>query len=470
MRSWTPRRSLAALVAIGTLIGACSGGGGSHPASAPRSSAPAEAIFPVATPHVAGSPARYDQVQIRRYGSPDASRVLVLVPGTFGGAADFDIIGPYLAQHVPNLQVWAEMRREGALEDNSMLLRGLAGTATPQQVLDYYIGWVSNPKISPHYQPLTNSATAYAQQWGLATAMNDLHAVITRARDGGRRTVILGGHSLGGMEAAVYPAWDFGGRAGYRDLAGIVCIDGCASAPGTSVSLAAAQASVQELRTKGPWLDLLGIGLPWIAGAFGEVSALAAYKQPNAPSVLQGFKLLPSYFKPSVLATNEAGLGYGFDASTSPKALSLMHVHSGHLAATGDPRGWVNDGPTPIQNLARAFSKEPLGPLDWYYPARLTIDAGAARSLVQTRATNFLGLRISHVSEVNLPLYAFQTSLGGTGDAVNRGAHSYQARSKIPSVQVVSHLELGHLDPLLAAPAANPFLQTVVPWLNSTLR
>jgi hypothetical protein len=147
-----------------------------------------------------------------------------------------------------------------------------------------------------------------------------------------------------------------------------------------------------------------------------------------------------------------------------------MHIHSGHLAATGNPRGWVNDGPTPIQNLARAFSKEPLGPLDWYYPARLTIDAGAARSLVQTPATNFLGLRISHVGEVNLPLYAFQTSLGGAGDAVNRGAHSYQARSKIPSVKVVSHLELGHLDPLLAAPASNPFLQTVVPWLNSNLR
>lgn len=469
MRSWTSHRAVAVLVVIGTLIGACSGGGGTHPAATSRSSAPPEAIFTVATPHAAGSPARYDKVQIRRYGKPDASRVLVLVPGTFGGAADFDIVGPYLAAHVPDLQVWAEMRREGALEDNSMLLRGLAGTATPQQVLDYYIGWVSNPKISPHYQPLSNSETAYAQQWGLATAMNDLHAVITQARDGGRRQVILGGHSLGGTEAAVYPAWDFDGRAGYRDLAGIVCIDGCASAPGAAVSLAAAQASVKELSTKGPWLDLLGIGLPWIAGAFGEVSALAAYKQPHALSVLQGFKLLPSYFKPSVPVTNEAGLGYGFDAATSPDSLALMHIHSGHLAATGDPRGWVNDGPTPIQNLARAFSKEPLGPLDWYYPARLTIDAGAARSLVQTPATRWLGLRISHLADVDLPLYAFQTSLGGKGDAVAKGAHSYQDRSKIPSVQVVSHLELGHLDPLLAAPRTNPFLQTVVPWLDKTL-
>jgi hypothetical protein len=472
MRSWISCRAVAAVLAVGTLIAACSGGGTPQHATstAQATAAPAEAVFSVATPHVPGTPTRYDKVQIRRYGNPGATRVLVLVPGTFGGAADFDVVGPYLASHVPNLQVWAEMRREGALEDNAMMLRGLAGTATPQQVFDYYIGWVSNPKISPHYQPLTNSSTAYAQQWGLATAMNDLHAVITQARDGGRRKVILGGHSLGGMEAAIYPAWDFSGQGGYRDLAGIMCIDGCASDPGTPVSLASAQASVAQLRTKGPWLDLLGIGLPWVAGALGEVSALAAYKQPSAPSVLQNFKLLPSYFKPAVPVTNEAGLGYGFDAATSPAFLALMHVHSGHLAATGNTRGWVNDGPTPIQNLAQAFSKEPLGALDWYYPARLTIDAGAARSLVQTPATKWLGLPITHLADVNLPLYAFQTSLGGQDNAVARGAHSYQARSKIPSVQVVSVLTYGHLDPLLAAPATNSFLRSAVPWLDRTLR
>ena len=87
MRSWISRRSLAALVAIGTLVGACGSGGGSHPAAASQSGPPPEAVFSVAAPHVAGSPARYDKVQIRRYGNPAASRVLVLVPGTFGGAA-----------------------------------------------------------------------------------------------------------------------------------------------------------------------------------------------------------------------------------------------------------------------------------------------------------------------------------------------------------------------------------------------
>ena len=32
----------------------------------------------------------------------------------------------------------------------------------------------------------------------MAVAMNDLHAVIMKAREGGKRTVTLGGHSLGG--------------------------------------------------------------------------------------------------------------------------------------------------------------------------------------------------------------------------------------------------------------------------------
>ena len=464
----------AACLTLAVGAAACSGSGESGTGGAAATTTAAvltarvpEAVFTVPVPAVPGTPRRYDRVQVRRYGDPNASRVLVLVPGTLAGAADFDIVGPYLASHVPHLQVWAEMRREGALLDNRMLLRGLNGTATPQQVFDYYIGWLADRSIRPHYQPLQNSQVGYAKRWGLAVAMNDLHAVVTRARAGGRRSVVLGGHSLGGMEAAIYPAWDFAGRAGYRDLTGIMCIDGCASAPGLPLSLAAARRSVQQLDSKGPWLDLLGVGLPWITGALGEVSALAAYKQPDAPSVVQSFPLLPSFFKAPVPVTNEAALGYGFDASTSPKFLALTHIHSGHLAASGTPRGWVNDGPTPIQNLARAFSREPLGAIDWYYPTRLTIDSGAGRSLVQTPATRWLGLRITHLAQVDLPLYAFQTSLGGTANAVARGAKSYQSRSKIPRVQIVSHLELGHLDPLLAAPGRNPFLQTVVPWLRS---
>jgi len=78
-----------------------------------------------------------------------------------------------------------------------------------------------------------------------------------------------------------------------------------------------------------------------------------------------------------------------------------------------------------------------------------------------------LGLRLLHTAQVDVPLYAFQTSLGGTNDAVATSARAFKAASKIPTVTVVSRTSTySHLDPLLAAPASNDFLATVVPWLK----
>jgi len=147
-------------------------------------------------------------------------------------------------------------------------------------------------------------------------------------------------------------------------------------------------------------------------------------QQPHAASINQAFPLLPAELKPSVPATNEALLGYAFDAATSPAALALIHVHSGHLAASGTPRDWVDDGSTPVKDVAFVFSPEPLGPVDWYYPERLTIDTDAAGSLTQTPATTVLGLRLSHLHQVDVPLYVIQTSLGGTNDAVAKAARA----------------------------------------------
>jgi len=50
---------------------------------------------------------------------------------------------------------------------------------------------------------------------------------------------------------------------------------------------------------------------------------------------------------------------------------------------------------------------------------------------------------------------------------VARSAYAYRAQSKIPSVTVVSRTSTySHLDPLLATPSQNAFLQTLVPWLT----
>ena len=301
--------------------------------------------------------------------------------------------------------------------------------------------------------------------------MGDLHNVIELARDGGKRTVILGGHSLGGAEASIYPVWDFNGRGGYQDIAGIVGIDGDAGLSsgfggtpyhGRRGQCGADEAAGGKPMARSPWLRS-ALDHRALRRAWGPGSAQGTHRCLDRPEVCPPALGL----KPPVPATNQALLGYAFDASTSPAALALIHVHSGHLAANGSPRGWVNDGPTPIQDIAFAFSQEPLGPVDWYYPERLTIDAGAASSLTQTPAADVLGLRLYHLSEVDAPLYVIQTSLGGTDDTVADAARAYHHESKIPSVTIVNRYSTySHLDPLLAAPSKNAFLQTVVPWIE----
>jgi hypothetical protein len=345
------RRVGLAAVTAAILLGACSSSPSTTASSAHLPlSLGQTATFAVPGVTVAGTPAQYDQVMVRRFGSPSATNVLVLVPGTLGGAADFDVVGPYLAAHVPNLQVWAEMRREGALEDNSVLLQTLHNRASLQQVFNYYVGWLANASVTPHYQPLHASQFGFIDQWGLAVALGDLHNVIELARDGGKRTVILGGHSLGGAEASIYPVWDFSGRGGYQVIAGIIGIDGDAGlasgfgrAPVTSA--ADANSALATLASGSPWLDLLGFGLPWISGAFAETGALAAMQAPSGLSVGQSFALLPASLKPPVPASNAAQFGYAFDAATSPSALALIHVHSGHLAASGPPGPGSMTGP-----------------------------------------------------------------------------------------------------------------------------
>lgn len=410
----------------------------------------------------APGPARYDKVFVTRIGPASARKVLVLVPGTNSGAGDFTLVGRDIVRRVPGLQVWALDRREQALEDTRVFRAALAGRRSVQQALDYYLGWIADPRIQPHYRPLDKAKFGFMGDWGLKVQVEDLRRVIQAARRGGR-TVILGGHSLGGSVTVAYASWDFHGHPGYRDIAGMVCIDGGLLGTFDHAGLARTRQRIAALRTQGPWLDLLGLGLPWATGAFAEVGGLAALKEPQAPSLAQSFPLLPAEFKPPAPVTNRGELGYAFDESTSPQALALIHVHAGHLGANGD---WVDGEVSPVERVARLFAQEPNA-LDWYYPARLNIDVDAANSDARNAETTALGLRVFDRRGVDVPLYAFQTSL--THGGVLRGARAFIRGSRIPrarSVLVDASATTSHLDPLTAAPATNEFLRTVVPFLR----
>ena len=95
--------------------------------------------------------------------------------------------------------------------------------------------------------------------------------------------MILGGHSAGASTAVAYAAWDFGGRPGYRELDGLVLIDGGLLGSFDEANAARARRELAEIRGGNVFLDLLGLGIPEIAGIFAQVGALYAYERPDAP-------------------------------------------------------------------------------------------------------------------------------------------------------------------------------------------
>ena len=426
-----------------------------------------ERITEVATPSAPG-PDQYNQVTVHEFGPKSAEHVLVLIPGTDGGAGNFTLNGQWLAKNVPDLQVWAVDRRENVLEDTSMFAEGFAQTKSLQEVFDYYLGWITGATPPTHYEFLDSSQYAFAKEWGMEVALNDVRAVVQKARKKNKE-VILGGHSVGASLAISYAAWDFNGKPGYKDLEGTVLIDGGLLGSFDPYNLAQAQEAVAKLNEpeESPFLDLLGIGVPEAAGLFAEVGALYTQRDPTGDgSTLQNFPLLPADFKPSVPATNRAILGYAFDRDTSPASLGLLHVNGGSLDTSVQPADWKDGGITPVSRIAEIFGQEPTNGVDWFFPRRITIDANGADQLKENDVAKFLGLRLEHTSEIDLPLYVFQTE--NTDGDVLKGARNLIKRTKTTKAEaelVNGDPEASHLDPLIASPGKNDYLKTVKPFL-----
>ncbi|MBI5106434.1 MAG: alpha/beta fold hydrolase [Solirubrobacterales bacterium] len=412
----------------------------------------------------APGPRSWDRLEVTKTGPSSAKTVLVLVPGTAGGRGDFTLVARDLVKEVQGLQVWSVDRRSQRLEDTSVFEQAIKGQASLQQMFDYYLGWIGNSNIQPHFQAPDPQKHLFMGRWGLQVQLEDVRRVVKAASRGGRR-VVLGGHSLGASVAVAYAAWDFAGTPGYKDLDGLVLIDGGLRGSFNGADLKEAKRLKPQVERQ-PWLDLLGIGLPWTSGVFAEAGAILTLKDPTGPSVAQAFNLLPPQFKPPVPATNRGLFGYAFDESSSPKALSLIHVRAGTLAAEGDPRDWADGEVTPVQRLAETFGGEPANAVEWYFPRRLTLDVDAASALSMTPAARYLKLRLRHARKARLPLYALQTSL--TGGRVLKGAKSFARLAGIKRPTLVdASSEQSHLDPLTAAPERNRFLTTVAPFLRN---
>jgi hypothetical protein len=452
------RRTLATVA----LAVACAAAGAATASAAPR----LERIAGFKSP---GTPAKYNKVGVLEIGSRKAKNVLILNPGTSASAAYFAPLARTIVAKAKDWQVWAVERRENLLEDHSVLNRFKKRKATAKKLFDYYLGFTTDSSVSDHFQFVPDSKVGFAREWGMRTEIEDLRRVVQLAQRRHARRIVVGGHSLGGSITTAYATWDFNGKPGAKGLSGLVFIDG-GSGP-TPVTADQANQSLSDLRGGSPWLTFGGIPAPF-AGLFNVVASGLVEVEPNAPARLGDWSGLPANLRPPVPATNAGGYGYALDTETSPAGLVAAQAHLGHLAASGDPRGWDPAGElTPIQRYADMFAGWGLQGLDgtaWYHPRRLTIDAGAVADGNANDAQGVLGVRATHGADLpkSLRLYAFGAALGG--QRVLDAAKTLAMQSGIRSgrLTLVDRIATyAHNDPNSASPR-NDFVSNLLPFLK----
>jgi pimeloyl-ACP methyl ester carboxylesterase len=401
-------------------------------------------------------------------GPSDAENILVLVPGTSASAAYFVPMAKDVVRRSKGWQVWAIERRENLLEDHSVLNQAKKGNATPKEVFDYYLGFVTDPSITKHFEFIPDSDVAYARDWGMRVEVEDMRRVINSAASKGDK-VVLGGHSLGGTITTAYATWDFNGKPGAQDLSGLLYIDGGSNPAPTTPEEASMR--LQALQSGSPWLTFGGIPAPY-AGLFNASGSTGVKIAPNEPSLGYSWPALPANLKPPVQPTNEGQYGYALDVKTSPPGLRAAQAHLGQLAASGEPRGWDGTGAlTPLERYADMFSGTGLQSLDgtaWYHPQRLTIDAGAVAAGNANPTQELLDVRATHGADLpkRLLIYAFGAALGG--QRVLDGATVLAEQSGIPGDQLTlvnGEAEYSHNDPAGASPR-NEFLDDLTPFLE----
>jgi pimeloyl-ACP methyl ester carboxylesterase len=421
-----------------------------------------------------GTPAQYNKVGVIKVGPTDAKNVLVLEPGTSAGSAYFVPLAKWIVSSASGWQVWSIERRENLFEDQSQLNSFKSGKTTSTQVYNYYLGYLKNPSITPHFQMIPSATVAFAKQWGMNVAVQDLHQVIEAAKGEGGK-VVLGGHSLGGSVVTAYATWDFGGHPGAADLAGLVYIDG-GSGP-TTMTTAEVNQRLQMLNapSASPWLAFGGITAPF-AGIFSSTGSLAALLDPNTPSLGQSSGLLPASIVPPVRVSNVGQYGYALNTKTSPKNLAAAQAHLGAgLTVSGPVHGWNGAGAlTPIDRFATMFSGAGINNVDgteWYFPQRLTDDTAVVNNGNATPAQSVSDVHSTMGRELpkTLLIYAFGAALGGA--RVVQGAQALAAQSGIPSSNVTGvnrQSTYAHNDPSGAYPT-NAFFAGLLPFLQKVL-
>lgn len=476
-----------------------------------------KAPAPPANPsNQSATPEALNAVQVVRYrvdgAQPKPARaIVVLMPGFLGGAGSFDALARAIVRRSTDsapLEAWAVDRRSNLLEDRRGIEAAVAKADANLLSGYYFAGQAVDGERFAGFK--AQADVAFMSEWGVATALEDLRAVLAlvpAAEQKGR--VILAGHSLGAQLVAEYAAWDFAGTPGFAQLAGLVLIDGVTGAEG-----AAAPGLTQEqyettgrMGTLAPVPSLAQVrstsrytGIPLLESKLfpvGVGTALRAQLRPDAVEVdVERKKALELLFFQSPLPklTNRAAFGLAFDARSCPVTIAAVGVGEatgGALTDGSAPFGggtvvkptdlnatytWKEyDAVTPIEatslsDFALAWTRPGVDFGEWYFPSRLSLDAPLGSSLT-LKPTDWpfalYGIRAQHGAAMDLPVLALAAGiLGGDAskyDALKRlltatpvgpgrplaGA----ARSTRDGFEALSTPGLTHIDPLAGVDA-----------------
>ena len=381
-----------------------------------------------------GTPAKYNRVGILEVGPRRARNVLVLNPGTSASAAYFQPLAKSIVARAKGWQVWSVERRENLLEDHSMLDRAKAGEATPQQLFDYYLGYLDDPGV-------TDALPAHPRRRGrLRPRVGDAHggrgpAARRPARERPRRRRWCSAATRSAARSR-RPTRRGTSRASRARRASRASSSSTAAAAATRSPPPTRTRALQELASGSPWLAFGGIGAPF-AGLFNSGGSALVRIAPDAPSIAQGFRLLPANLKPPVPATNAGQYGYALDTATSPAAArrgaGAPRPARRERRAEGLGRRRGADAAAPFADVFSGWGLKGLDGTAWYHPLRLTIDAGAVAAGNDNPAQRTLGLRAVHGDDLPeaLRIYAFAASLGGT--RVLDAARTLAAQSRHPA-------------------------------------
>lgn len=182
-------------------------------------------------------PADCDELRHLRIRADDASDdparadvVIVLLPGAVAGARSLQPLGRNTVRNLAAAGVRAEMwvldRRANGVEDHSAIEVAMA-EGDYHLAFDYYYGGKTvGGRVFGGFQ--RDRDLGFLSEFGSARTVLDAHEVLRRElpdADLRAQKVFLGGHSLGAIQAGTYAAWDFDGRPGHDQIAGLIALD-----------------------------------------------------------------------------------------------------------------------------------------------------------------------------------------------------------------------------------------------------